>query len=374
MNDKYSPLSFLQLLNPDNSMTFNRFIAHAIGATETILYFSLVSKMTYYYNREMLDDEGYFYATADNIQESTTFTKRIQIPTLKRLEEIGLIKTKYDGIPRRKYYKVINDQDLIISLLEKGEHIAATFRKNAQDSHNSQQLQNVTTSRNSNSINKMAEKPNNNQQLQNVTTRSDKMSQQAKTNCHSKEQQNVTARSDKMLQHTYKSKDNKSKDINPNLSNLSKVSGIDGQTALDDDVIDMNDNRKKSVVRLRYEELIKRNIEYDWYTEAAQTDWKVKEQLKTIDEIVTIMLDVVCSTKQTIRVNSEEIPQETVKSRFMKIKQPHIDYIIEAMRNNTAEIRNIRSYLITALYNAPSTIENYYQAQVNHDMYGGDDY
>ena len=82
------------------------------------------------------------------------------------------------------------------------------------------------------------------------------------------------------------------------------------------------------------------------------------------------MLDVICSMKDMIRVNGEDIPHGVVKSRFLKIDSSHIDYVLTSLKKNTSEVRNIRAYLITALYNAPTTIDGYYTAWVNHDMYG----
>ena len=82
------------------------------------------------------------------------------------------------------------------------------------------------------------------------------------------------------------------------------------------------------------------------------------------------MVDVICSTSKTIRVNGQKVPHEVVKSRFLKLNSGHIDYVLTAMEKNTSEIRSIRSYLITALYNAPTTMDSYYKAWVNHDMYG----
>ena len=82
------------------------------------------------------------------------------------------------------------------------------------------------------------------------------------------------------------------------------------------------------------------------------------------------MLDVICSANDTVRVNGENMPQEIVKSRFLKLNSSHIDYVLTALKKNTSEVRNIRAYLITALYNAPTTIDSYYTAWVNHDMRG----
>ena len=80
------------------------------------------------------------------------------------------------------------------------------------------------------------------------------------------------------------------------------------------------------------------------------------------------MLDVICSGKERIRVNGEDLPAEAVKERFLKLDITHIEYLLTALRNNTSDIRNIRAYLITAIYNAPATIDSYYAAQVNHDL------
>ena len=68
----------------------------------------------------------------------------------------------------------------------------------------------------------------------------------------------------------------------------------------------------------------------------------------------------------------ELMPQQVVKSRFLKLNSSHIEYVLEAMNKNPSGIRNIRAYLMTALYNASLTIDNYYSALVNHDFYGQD--
>ena len=128
------------------------------------------------------------------------------------------------------------------------------------------------------------------------------------------------------------------------------------------DGIDMMDNSSKInslEERNKYLEIIKENIEYECQTEKNK-----------IDELVEIMLDVICSQKDTIRVNGEDMPHEVVKSRFLKLNSSHIDYVLTALQKNTSYVKNIRAYLITALYNAPTTMDSYYTAWVNHDMYG----
>ena len=118
--------------------------------------------------------------------------------------------------------------------------------------------------------------------------------------------------------------------------------------------------------RNRYEEIIRQNLDYDILCQDPKFD------NDRFQEMIDIMLDAVCSTAPTIRINGENMPQQVVKSRFLKLNSSHIEYVFEVMNKNPADIRNIRAYLLTALYNASLTIDNYYFALVNHDFYGRD--
>ncbi len=86
-----------------------------------------------------------------------------------------------------------------------------------------------------------------------------------------------------------------------------------------------------------------------------------------VDEIAELITDVLCSTRPTLRIGGEELPTSQVKSRFLALDSSHLEYVFDCLRNNTTQIRNIRAYLLTALYNAPTTINCYYQAAVQHD-------
>lgn len=110
-----------------------------------------------------------------------------------------------------------------------------------------------------------------------------------------------------------------------------------------------------------YREILKENIGYDALCEQHNDNG-------VMDEIVELMVETVCSTKKIIRVNREDKPAEVVKNRMMKLDQSHIEYVLEALGENTTEVRNIRNYLLTALYNAPGTIGSHYKAMVNHDF------
>ncbi len=119
--------------------------------------------------------------------------------------------------------------------------------------------------------------------------------------------------------------------------------------------------------RESYRELILENIEYDILTQNAQLD---KARL---DELVELMVDTVCSKRQTIRIAGDDYPAEVVKSRFLKLTASHIEYILDRMRENTTYVRNIKKYLLAALYNAPVTMDSYYTSLVSHDLYGSGD-
>jgi hypothetical protein len=114
--------------------------------------------------------------------------------------------------------------------------------------------------------------------------------------------------------------------------------------------------------RERYREIIEENIEYEIMKDRPDGD--------RLGEIVEIMLDAVCSTAPTIRINGEDMPQQVVKSRFLKLDSSHIEYVFHAMKECPSDIRNIRAYLLTTLYNAPATMDNFYSAKVNHDFIG----
>jgi len=112
--------------------------------------------------------------------------------------------------------------------------------------------------------------------------------------------------------------------------------------------------------------IIKENIEYDSIVQ--NQNWKDRE---LYEELFEIICEVVCVKRRTIRVGGEEYPYELVKSKFMKLNSSHLFYVIECMQNTTSKITNIKSYMVTALYNAPNTMNHYYQQAVQHDMYGG---
>lgn len=115
--------------------------------------------------------------------------------------------------------------------------------------------------------------------------------------------------------------------------------------------------------RQQYLELIHKNIEYPFLLQEYR-----KEEL---DELVELMVDTICSQRSVIRIAGDDRPKEVVKCRLLKLDYGHIRYVLDSLNKNCSKIRNVKQYLLAVLYNAPLTINNYYQQLVNHDMGGG---
>lgn len=113
-----------------------------------------------------------------------------------------------------------------------------------------------------------------------------------------------------------------------------------------------------------YRQLIKENIEYDIL------NVKLKTDIAMLDEILDLLTETVCSQKNSLIIAGDIYPAAVVKSKFLKLNAEHIEYVIDCMKSTTTDIRNIKKYLLAALFNAPSTIDSYFTSKVNHDMYG----
>jgi len=114
-----------------------------------------------------------------------------------------------------------------------------------------------------------------------------------------------------------------------------------------------------------YREIIKDNIDYDILLHDNKYD---KDR---IDEILDLILETVCTARKTLRIAGDDYPAELVKSKFLKLNSSHIEFVLDCMKQNTTKVRNIKQYLRAVLFNAPSTIDNYYTALVAHDMAAG---
>ena len=111
-----------------------------------------------------------------------------------------------------------------------------------------------------------------------------------------------------------------------------------------------------------YSEIIKENIEYEALME------RYPYERKLVEGIFQLILETVLIKGETILIASNLYPRELVKSKFLKLDFNHIEYAIGCFKRNTTKVNNIKKYLLATLFNAPSTIDGYYQAEVNHDF------
>ena len=115
--------------------------------------------------------------------------------------------------------------------------------------------------------------------------------------------------------------------------------------------------------RYAYRQIIYENIEYDILCQSYKPE--------SVEELVELMLDAICTTKKYLQINGEAMPSQVVKNRLLKVGYEHIQYVFFSLSKNTTKVKNIRQYMLTVLYNAPVTINQFYDAEVRHDMYGG---
>ncbi len=125
-------------------------------------------------------------------------------------------------------------------------------------------------------------------------------------------------------------------------------------------------DRPKSRMRMdemdRYRKLIKENIDCDLFL----TEHPYDEE--TLEGYVELMVEVCCSRRDFIRIAGEEMAAGVVKSRFLKLNHEHIAYVLDSLSQNTTLVKNIKAYTLAALYNAPTTISQYYASLVSHDL------
>ena len=95
-----------------------------------------------------------------------------------------------------------------------------------------------------------------------------------------------------------------------------------------------------------------------------------RSEKETLEGILDLLAETCSSKRKTIRIAGDDKPIEIVKGRLMKLNSLHIQYVLDCLKENTTYVRDMKQYLLTTLFNAPVTIDSYYQARVNHDMYG----
>lgn len=114
-----------------------------------------------------------------------------------------------------------------------------------------------------------------------------------------------------------------------------------------------------------YENLIRSNIDYELLC------YDHPYERESLEEVLSIIVDTVTSHNKTVRISGDDKPVAIVRSRFLKLTKEHIEYVLQGLKDNPVKVRNMKAYLLASLYNAPTTISNYYTALVNHNMANG---
>ena len=322
------------LLNQSHNISVSLPLIHAIGNNEALLFQVLISKQSYYTERGMLDESGYFYATALDIEVSTGLTQRQQASVIKRLEEFELISTVRKGMPAKKYFKLTGNMQRIARIIEDGIEKLNTLkserRATVDMSANKCENTDITT------VSKKCENKNE----QNVETSCYEMSKQESTNCQNMFQQNVDEK------HIYKSyiENHHNKSFNQSIVDTEADRlEID---RLRERIAD-NINLFYNVPGLEYEDIFENGV----FKPADSEEYHDFQRMYY--EVFNIICDVVTTkSNNSYVICGQEYPKTAVKSVFLKLTEEHIHDVIRALMNMEKPVKNMRKYLISALYNS----------------------
>jgi len=297
-----------------------------LSAESKVLYGMLLDRMGLSRANGWLDAQNrvYIIFTIEEIQENLNCSKQKAVNLMAELDEkngIGLIEKKRQGLGKPNILYVKN------FILQMAESIGNTEEFKKSNNHTSRGMKNRI------------------QEVQKLDF---------------KESENQTSRSAKMELQEVSKLDR----INTNL-NYTDVSDID-LNHIQSNPIFVTDGKDMIQNRNCFERIIKDNIEY----ERTYQDNHISN--KDVRNIIDIMVDVcMMPDDATIKVNGISMPIGIVRDRFMEINSMHIEYIIDALNENPSDVRNIRSYLITTVFNAPTTLSQYYRSKVNRDYSSG---
>ena len=297
----------------------NRPLAHALGLNEAIIYGALISKFYYYSEHGMLDD-GWFYSTAPDLAESTALSERRQKRAVDNLINAGLIRSELRGMPAKRSFYIVEDIALLQQIISEGEAKMREIKPAAAERYEKKRQTSDPKPETQSLINFLAKgfgkampeseedslksEDNSAQDVREAALLhcSDKSAEQAPTKCWSKDRQNVEASSAQMSkQHNLKKSNINNLDISIHQSRARAREGKGSADVMDE--IDMQAEREY------YFSVLKENISYDCL--CAQN----KDDKGIIDDLLSIMLEVICSRKPTVRVNGEDLAAELVKNK-----------------------------------------------------------
>ena len=289
-----------------------------LSSDAKILYGLMLDRMSLSIKNQWFDEQNraYIYFSIEDIMELLNCGRNKAVKSLQELDQekgIGLIEKKRQGFGKTNiiYVKsfVIPDRDVITPQIESQKFTIQTTDEKGDDTE----------------VCKI-----NFKKSQNQTSRSpeNKLQEVCKTNSI---YNNLSY--------------NKENDTESDLIGSSQMRSTEEMTTMQ-----------------AYGSLIKENIDYD----NLLITHPFEQEL--INGIYELILETVLCQNEEILIASNRYPVQFVKSKFLKLKYSHIEYVIECLKKNTSKVKNIKKYMLAALFNAPATIDGYYQAEVNHDM------
>ena len=343
-----------------------------LSVNAKLLYGVLLDRMNLSMKNKWFDSENrvYIIYQISEIMEDFNFSKKTAVRYLNELEDFGLVEKKRSGLGLPSLLYVKN----FIVLQDHSEPDDTDFNDKTEYDNLSENMENFVgkeqeTSRGvetytSRSVDMETSKGVEQETLRGVGTYTSE-SVDVET---SKGVRQVTLRGVKSTLQEVTEKDpliNKTNNSNTNMNNTDLSNTKTNNTILSNpavkQAIDKMGREEESDFD-KYKKLVKENIDYDVLIDRHYIEKSI------IDGMVNLIVETMISENDYIVISSTKFPKETVKSRFSKLDISHIEYVLECMNHNTTKIKNIKKYLLAALYNAPTTIDSYYKARVQHDM------
>ncbi len=295
-----------------------------LSSDAKLLYGLMLDRMALSMKNGWLDSENrvYIHYTMETIMEDLQCAKATCAKVLAELDSkkgIGLIEKKRQGLGRPDIIYVKN------FVTEVPSAVREDVVKKLSDADNSTEVQNLNFKKFKNNTSRGSESEF--QEVQKLNANDNNINNTDRSN------HNPINQSDPMVEKT----------------------GVKEEQGNGDD-------RSTNSAASAYIEIIKKNIEYEHHMKYDQiTDRELYE------ELFGIICEIVCVERRTVKIGGEDYPYELVRSKFLKLNSSHLQYVMDCMRNTRTKITNIKAYMVTALYNAPNTMNHYYKQKVQHD-------
>lgn len=349
----------------------------SLSCEAKVLYGLMLDRMSLSIKNRWFDEEDrvYIIFTVEEVMELLGCGRQKAVKNIAELDTekgIGLIEKKRLGLgkPNVIYVKNFMIMDCPEPECEE-EHEEVHREEQPENSANSQKYENQTSRSMNNGFQEVPE--SNFQKYENQTSGSMKSEFQEVPESDFKSYENQTSGSMKNEPQEVPKSNCNNTDINKtdyndtdySYTEFNKTDISETETILSDRIQSGDAGtalgRKDVIEKMNaYRELIRERIEYSYHS------------AEDVDELVELMVEVMMMPDDsTIRIAGVDKPVALVKNRFMKMTYSHIEYVLFCLHRNTTKVGNIKAYLLTTLYNASMTINSYYQAEVNHDLYGG---